>query len=414
MKNLLRIVFGSALLFIMSFSFQTGQAAAKEFKDVPKKHPNYTAIQEMQQKGYITGYPDGTFRPNEPISRKHVAQLLDKALKLPAAKKQLIYKDVPLNHPYYQPIMNLTKAGIVGGSNQKFNPEASVTRVQLAKMLDVGFKLNIGDEFAGFYDVPYDHWGYLHVSALAANGVASDRVEKFYPTKPVTRAHYAEFLSRALHVKSDTSTAEKVSKEKALDLTRRLSFQIEGITVKGKELEKRFSQIRSSLLPYATQRFTDVVLKADYPYVCYACDVSFFPYDVPTIRLHTEQPDKNTLKVQTLLRDSNGPVGGGFFIHYIFKNENGIWKMHDLRYERIGKKNFELTVKEAEQLLRFDYGYGNKYVSVKFTSEKQASAFDEVTGEKYFYKQYTFIVETENDYDTVVFRTNDGYYAVQE
>ncbi|PIC82814.1 S-layer homology domain-containing protein [Sporosarcina sp. P1] len=172
LKKLLQNILCTTMLFILSITFiNIGQASAKEFKDVPKKHPNYAAIQEMEKKGFISGYPDGKFRPNEPISRKHVASLLDKALKLPKASKKLIYKDVPLNHPYYQPIMNLTQAGIVsGGLNQKFNPNAPVTRIQMAKILDLAFRFRLEERPGGFHDLYMDHWGFVHAHVLLANG----------------------------------------------------------------------------------------------------------------------------------------------------------------------------------------------------------------------------------------------------
>lgn len=43
-------------------------ASAKTFKDVPKSHWAYNYINEMSNKGYIQGYPNGTFRPGKDIS----------------------------------------------------------------------------------------------------------------------------------------------------------------------------------------------------------------------------------------------------------------------------------------------------------------------------------------------------------
>ncbi|EGQ26796.1 hypothetical protein HMPREF9372_1187 [Sporosarcina newyorkensis 2681] len=155
MKKIVSIFSLTTLLLLASFILVgTNQASAKEFKDVPKSHPNYEAIQAMQKAGYIGGYPDGTFRPSENISRKHVAQLLEKAVKLPAlTSSKVIYKDVPKNHPYYTPIMKLSQAGIVGGSNGKFNPNSTITRIQMAKVLDLAFDLYMGPNQRPFEDV---------------------------------------------------------------------------------------------------------------------------------------------------------------------------------------------------------------------------------------------------------------------
>lgn len=413
MKKLLQTFLWTAMLFILSIVFiNTGQASAKEFKDVPKKHPNYAAIQEMEKKGLISGYPDGTFRPNDPISRKHVATLLDQALKLPKAGKKLIYKDVPLNHPYYQPIMNLTQAGIVsGGSNQKFNPNAPVTRIQMAKILDLAFQFRLAERPGGFEDLYMDHWGFVHAHALLENGVAKGDQGNFLPNRPVTRAHYAEFLSRSLKVGVTPVETGNVSKEQVLNLLYRTPAEVEGVMIRGLLANKKFSEIRSQLLPYATARFTDVQMKPDYPYVCFACDTSFFPYYVSelSVRLDYSQPSKDTLKVNTILVDSDGPVSGGAFVDYIFKKESGKWKMHDVTYTGIGKRNFELTKDEAEQILRYDYSYYNP-VHIQFISQSEATDRDKESGERYTYKKYRFTVQTNEGRRTVDVQSESGYY----
>lgn len=415
MKKCLPIVLWTAMLFVLSVVFvQTGQASAKEFKDVPKKHPNYAAIQEMEKKGFISGYPDGTFRPNEPISRKHVATLLDQALKLPVASKKLVYKDVPLNHPYYQPIMNLTQAGIVsGGADKKFNPNAPITRIQLAKILDGAFGFRMTGQPGGFYDLYMDHWGFVHAYALQQNGVASGDRGEFYPNRPVTRAHYAEFLSRSLKVGVVPTGTATISKEEVLNLLYRTPAEVEGVMIRGLLAGKKFSEIRSQLLPYATARFTDVQMKSDYPYVCFACDTSFFPFYVSelSIRLHYSQPAKDTLKISTISLDSMGPVSGGAFVDYIFKKESNKWKIHDLTYTRIGKRNFELTKDEVELILLYNYSYQNPaYITVKFVSESNATKKDDESGELYTYKKYRFVVETDDTRDTVIVDSDSGFY----
>ena len=414
MKKVWQTLGWTAMLFVLSVMFiHTGQASAKEFKDVKKNHPNYAAIQEMEKKGLINGYPDGTFRPNEPISRKHVATLLDQALKLPTASKKLIYKDVPLSHPYYQPIMNLTQAGIVGGAgNQKFNPNASVTRVQMAKMLDLAFNFQFSDRPGGFHDMYIDHWGFVHAHALLENGVSKGDKGNFHPNRPVTRAHYAEFLNRSLKVAA-TPGSGTVDKAQVLNLLYRTPAEVEGVMIRGMLEKKKFSQIRSQLLPYATARFTDVQMKPDYPYVCFACDTSFFPYygSELSIRLDYSQPSKDTLLVNTILVNSPGPVSGGGFVDYIFKKESGKWKIHDFKYTGVGKRNFELTKAEVEKILRYEFSYDpSSNVTVQFVSESTATGKDPKTGEAYTYKKYKFNVQNRDGRNTIVVDSDSGYY----
>ncbi|WP_153733392.1 S-layer homology domain-containing protein [Sporosarcina obsidiansis] len=413
MKKTLQVALWTILLFTLSFVYMdSNEAAAKEFTDVPKNHPNYKAIQDMQKNGFIGGYPDGTFRPNERISRKHVAQLLDKALKLPQpTATKALYMDVPKNHPYYTPIMKLSKAGIVGGTNGKFNPDAPITRIQMAKVLDLAFDFNMTTHNA-FDDVYSNHWGYTHANALFASGVAKGDNGKFYPNAPVTRAHYAEFLHRAIEANKSQANTGKVTKNKAWDLSNRLTHSIESVLIEGKSKNQSFSAIRPKLLTYATKEFTDGVLKDYYPYACTECDSFLFPYKLqtePLVRFQYTQPTPDSIDVQTV-EFADGLAHGGF-IDYKFKKEAGNWKMSGYSYKPVGTKNFQLTVDEAKTILKEDYGrQGARYVNVTYVSKTQDISEDPVSKKPYLHDRYIFTVETDKERVQVEFHSDSGMY----
>lgn len=408
MKNTLRVLVWTALVLALSLVFaDPNEASAKEFKDVSKKHPNYTAIQEMQKAGYITGYPDGTFRPGEPVSRKHVASLLDQVLKFPQpSTDKLVFTDVPKNHMYYKPIMKLYNKGIIsGGMDGKFNPNASITRIQMAKMLDLAFELNM-KEPAQFEDLHFLHWGYVHASALYSNGVTKGDKGKFLPNQSVTRAHYAEFLYRAMKVGKSPS-GSSVTKEKAVDLTMRLPIVIEGIRIQGKVDNKTYNQLRSKQLLYATKAFVDGLLKEDYPSVCTECDSFLFPGLTiePSMRFNYKQPDANTLQVHTV--SFSNVLSSGGFVDYAFKKESGSWKMDDFDWTEVGKKNFELTKAEAERVVKLNYAYSSN-VKITYVSQAKKTGEDPVTKEKYPFTEYKFTVDTKDGRDTVLVNSDDG------
>lgn len=413
MKKIIQLMLLVALAFALSIGgMGTGQAAVKEFKDVSKKHPNYNAIQAIQEAGYITGYPDGTFRPSQSISRKHVAKLLDKALNMPAyTGGKVVYKDIPKNHPYYSAIMNLTEAGIFsGGLDGKFNPEAAITRIQMAKVLDLAYDFNM-TAYDMFEDVYRNHWGYVHANALASSGVARGDAGKFYPNRPVTRAHYTEFLHRAIQAKKADPSLGKVTKNKAIDLSNRLTNKIEYTLVEGKRQKKTFAQLRPELLKYATLEFVEGNLQEYYPLVCTECDQFLFPFQLRSefnLRFNFTEPTPNRISVETV-EFGDGLAHGGF-VGYLFKKVSGTWKMEDYTYEMVGKKNFKLTVDEAKQIIRHDFLSYNDTVDVKYVSKKQATKKDIVTEEKYTYDVYTFTVTTNVDTETVQLDSDSGMY----
>ncbi|WP_206099746.1 S-layer homology domain-containing protein [Longirhabdus pacifica] len=50
----------------------------KRFKDVSKERWSYEAIEKVSKMGIMTGYPDDSFKPNQPITREEVAALITK------------------------------------------------------------------------------------------------------------------------------------------------------------------------------------------------------------------------------------------------------------------------------------------------------------------------------------------------
>ncbi|WP_301107476.1 S-layer homology domain-containing protein [Sporosarcina sp.] len=409
MKKTVQIAVWTALLLLLSFvTAESNQVSAKEFKDVRKSHPNYEAIQSMQKAGYINGYPDGTFRPNEKISRKHVAKLLNEALKLKNPASKAVYSDVPKNHPYYTPIMKLSQAGIVSGSNGKFNPDAPITRIQMAKVLDLAFEFNMTTQRA-FEDVYSSHWGYTHANALYSSGVAKGDKGKYLPNAPVTRAHYAEFLNRSIKSVQSRPNTTAVTKDKAWDLSNRLPHQIEMALVEGKSKKQSFNKIRPKLLSFATKEFTDDLLKEYYPNVCTECDSFLFPtlYFEPNIRFDFKQPTPETLHVQTIeLWD--GLAQGGF-VDYTFKKKSGKWKLDGYTYKTVGTKNFQLTSEEAKKILTESYmSYGARYVNVSYVSQQSAKGTDYFTKKPYTYTVYKFTVETDKGRESAAVHSANG------
>lgn len=65
-----------AVLLLNAFPYSQSKQSAIEFKDVPKTHWAYKAIGDAYEKGFFTGYPDGTFRPSQPIPKVQAIAIL--------------------------------------------------------------------------------------------------------------------------------------------------------------------------------------------------------------------------------------------------------------------------------------------------------------------------------------------------
>ncbi|WP_342472442.1 putative Ig domain-containing protein [Metasolibacillus sp. FSL H7-0170] len=166
------------------------------FHDV-ERHWAKEMIEELTALGIIQGFEDGTFRPNAPISRMHVAVLLTRVFSLDAVREADGFSDVPSTHPYYEAIQTLQQAGIIDGANGAFLPAENMTRAQLAKVL-VGVLELTPEGISSFADVASSHWSAGYIATLEREGITFGDNGQFRPNEPVTRAQFVAFLYRIM------------------------------------------------------------------------------------------------------------------------------------------------------------------------------------------------------------------------
>ncbi len=114
------------------------------FTDVPPGHPFADEIDWMAQAGIGQGFRDGTFRPEDPVTRQAAAAFLARfyALLGRAPQGAGTFTDVPPGHPFADQIGWMAEAGIAQGFDDgTFRPEDPVTRQAAAAYLQRFFEL---------------------------------------------------------------------------------------------------------------------------------------------------------------------------------------------------------------------------------------------------------------------------------
>ncbi|MGE7110742.1 N-acetylmuramoyl-L-alanine amidase [Lysinibacillus sp. NPDC047702] len=92
-------------------------------------------VERAIQLGYFATNTKDQFSPNKPLTRDEMSYVLSKAFKLDSSqyeKNDSPFIDVKTTHPYNQYINTIYYNGITKGSNQKYNPNDQVSRVQFA------------------------------------------------------------------------------------------------------------------------------------------------------------------------------------------------------------------------------------------------------------------------------------------
>ncbi len=118
------------------------------FSDV---QPNYWAqpfIRGLAARNIVTGYPDGTFRPEQPVDRDEFAAIIRKAFDQPPTRQiqsGAVYKDVPTNYWATRPIEEAYQQGFMAGyPGGYFRPNQSVSKVEAIVALNKGLNLTSG------------------------------------------------------------------------------------------------------------------------------------------------------------------------------------------------------------------------------------------------------------------------------
>jgi hypothetical protein len=108
------------------------------FSDVSRHHTFATEIDWLTKSGVAAGYPDGTFRPWDPITRQSMAAFLYRLAGEPPFDPidAQIFVDVPQDHPFFHEIMWMAFSGIgTGYGNGWFGAQLPVSRQVMATFL---------------------------------------------------------------------------------------------------------------------------------------------------------------------------------------------------------------------------------------------------------------------------------------
>jgi len=202
-----KIVLAALFLFLLGIFSHTETtafgASNQTYKDINSNFWASTSILELTKKGYISGYADGTFKPNQYATRAEAASVLARSLEIPLDSNFVLKaKDVPASHPYYKEIRKLAELGIVQ-NNESFRPEEPLTRAQIAKMIALTYNVKVDSiNKTTFKDYPKNFWAKDYIESLADVGIIKGTTSTtFSPNKNVTRAQMSELVYRGIDFK---------------------------------------------------------------------------------------------------------------------------------------------------------------------------------------------------------------------
>lgn len=168
--------------------------------DVPTPEIMPVEQSEVAHEKYITGYQDGTFRPDQSITRAETAAMMARIMKLETKEGLMTYKDVPTTYWAKGSIIALTTQHLMNGyADGTFRPEQPITRAEMAAILASWKQLKGTQTAASPYTDIEKHWARDSIVALANAGwITGYNDNSFQPNKYITRVETVTILNTIL------------------------------------------------------------------------------------------------------------------------------------------------------------------------------------------------------------------------
>ena len=167
----------------------------------PAPQPAKPALNTADHYAYLMGYPDGTVRPGGSITRAEATTIFFRLLTEESRSQfwatENRYSDVSAGRWYNNAVSTMTRAGIVNGyPDGTFRPNAPITRAEMAKIIALFAKLEPSAE--RFPDTA-GHWAEAYIRLAAGNGWIEGYPDgTFRPNQSITRAETVTMIDRVL------------------------------------------------------------------------------------------------------------------------------------------------------------------------------------------------------------------------
>jgi len=176
------------------------------FNDVPNNFWGRRFIDVLSSRSILKGFPDYSFRPNQPVNRAEFAAILQKAFNQEISKNAIAFQDVPTTFWANSAINQAISSGFLKGYPEKtFKPQQNISRVQVLVALASGLNLktpNSPNQILSVYQDAKDIPSYARAKIAAATAnelvVNYPNLQILAPNKVATRGEVAAMIHQAL------------------------------------------------------------------------------------------------------------------------------------------------------------------------------------------------------------------------
>ncbi|WP_404788427.1 S-layer homology domain-containing protein [Altericista sp. CCNU0014] len=203
---------GASVAIIPGISFVNAASAQNTtFTDVESNYWARPFIERLAREDIIAGFPDGSFKPNQPVTRAQFAAIVRKAFNEGIVRNSRSFSDIPARYWAASAIEKAYTTGFMSGyPDNTFKPEQQIPKVQALVSLSSGLKLDPSGSvdrtlniFRDGNEIPdYARSG---TAAATQRNIVVNYPNRAYlnPNEVATRADIAAFIYQALVNKNE-------------------------------------------------------------------------------------------------------------------------------------------------------------------------------------------------------------------
>jgi len=218
------------LIIMLSMLISSVSTVYAQVSDV-EKHWAKEEISYMLDKGFLTGYPDGTFRPEDNVSKAEFYRIINNLMGY-AEKAEFRFKDVKSEDWFYNDVAKGIKAGYLVDA-EFLNPRDFITREEVARIIGVTFKLSENVESTTYFK------DYTLISPSAAGFIGTLKDEgyiagfpdgNFGPLNNIKRSEVVKMLYNVLMAEGIPQKADLTAYNAALAKVKQSDYTKESWT----------------------------------------------------------------------------------------------------------------------------------------------------------------------------------------
>ncbi len=174
------------------------------FSDVDTKHEFAEAISYLKENDIISGYDDGSFKPEKTVSRVEALKMIIAGLSINLAEDDKIDFPDTESPSWYSPFVatGIEKNIVAGYPDGSFKPSNNIIRAEYLKVLLEAAKVDLNENVINkpYYDVDRDEWYSKYAAYSKENTLFDVDNNKLIPTQKVTRGEVADTIYKIINL----------------------------------------------------------------------------------------------------------------------------------------------------------------------------------------------------------------------